>query len=76
MLPRAFVPALGSSAITADANGRLLRETRRLQVRLLAAECALGAGELDVAERLALSLAAARYAPAWRLAAELACPDR
>eukprot|EP00775_Hariotina_reticulata_P009597 gene9597-9760_t len=46
------------------------------EVRLLAAECALECGERLVAEHLALSLAAAGYGPSWRLAAELACPDR
>jgi hypothetical protein len=47
-----------------------------LQVRLLAAEAAFDAGERGIAQHLLLSLAAARYPPAWRLAAEMACPDR
>jgi hypothetical protein len=47
-----------------------------LQVRLLAAEAAFDAGERGIAQHLLLSLAAARYPPAWRLAAEMACPNR
>jgi hypothetical protein len=47
-----------------------------LQVRLLAAEAALSAGEVGVATHLCLQLAAVRFKPAWHLAAELACPDR
>ncbi len=45
------------------------------QVRLIAAELALAAGELTVAEDLALQLAAAQHAPAWQLAAQLAAPS-
>mgnify|MGYP001807021011 CR=1 FL=1 len=47
-----------------------------LQVRLMAAEAALTAGEVGVATHLCLQLAAVRYAPAWHLAAELASPQR
>ena len=47
-----------------------------LQVRLMAAEAALSAGEVGIATHLCLQLAAVRYAPAWHLAAELACPQR
>lgn len=47
-----------------------------LQVRLMAAEAALSAGEVGVATHLCLQLAAVRYGPAWHLAAELACPQR
>jgi hypothetical protein len=50
--------------------------THTYQVRLLAAEAALAAGEGSIAAHLALQLASARYTPAWRLAAELACPHR
>ena len=45
-----------------------------LEARLLAAEAALAAGEAGAAEHLALQLASARHAPAWRLAAALAAP--
>jgi hypothetical protein len=45
-----------------------------MEVRQLAGEMALAAGELPVAEHLALQLASARHAPAWRLAAALAAP--
>lgn len=44
------------------------------QVRLLAGEMALAAGEVGIAEHLALALASARYEPAWRLAAALGAP--
>jgi hypothetical protein len=50
--------------------------TLHLQVRLLAAEAAYDAGESGVAQHLLLGLAAAGYPPAWRLAAEMACPER
>lgn len=46
------------------------------QVRLMAAEAALSGGEVGVATHLCLQLAAVRFRPAWRLAAELACPQR
>jgi hypothetical protein len=42
----------------------------------MAAEAALSAGEVGVATYLCLQLAAVRYAPAWQLATELACPER
>ncbi|WIA15950.1 hypothetical protein OEZ85_012692 [Tetradesmus obliquus] len=52
------------------------QEEQEQQVRLLAAEAAFDAGEAGIAQHLLLGLAAAGYPPAWRLAAEMACPDR